>query len=248
MSTNHRRLPARFLRGLFAVALGFVLPRAGQAQGPYEPGSALRFDGAARMVQVAHNAALNSYPLTVSAWIRTTSTSANVAGVVSKYADDANGWTVFLSGGRLYAWYSLSGSRQVFTPPWGLQSGFVADGLWHHIAFTVGPGPGFGTDGGRLYVDGVQHAFLAWTGTPGAVTTIQPMQIGRYFNYPNSFIGDIDEVTVWSRELDRNYVRMLAHRGPIGTETGLVASWRFDNGAGNALTDSTREPASCIFC
>ena len=38
------------------------------------------------------------------------------------------------------------------------------------------------------------------------------MQIGRYFNYPNSFIGDIDEVTVWSRELDRNYVRMLAHR------------------------------------
>ncbi len=207
------------------------------AQGPFEPGSALSLDGTVRYAEVPHATALNSYPFTVSAWIRTTDTSAAVRGIVSKYADGSfNGWSMFISGGHVYAWYVSATGPGVFHAPWGLDSGPVANGEWRHIVFTVGPG------GGRLYVDSVQKELLAWSGgapTPPTATANQPMRIGRYHNYPQCFNGEIDEVTVWSRELDANYVRFLGQRGPLGTEAGLVGSWRCDNGVGNLLTDSS---------
>ena len=174
-------------------------------------------------VDVPHATALNSYPFTVSAWIRTTEDSALVRGVVSKYADGSfNGWSLFLYGGEIHAWY-LTPAGRVLRNPLGLVSGPVTDGLWHHVVFTVGP------FGGTLFLDGAAKDSIAWSNggpTPPTVAANQPMRIGRYHNYPQSFIGDIDEVTVWSRELDANHVRMLAHRGPIGTEIrarGLMA-------------------------
>lgn len=216
------------------VSRRFYRPRRLGAEGILTPGSALSFDGAARSVQVPHSAALNSYPLTVSAWIKTASTSASVAGIVSKYADASfNGWSIFLSGGRLYAWYSLNVNRQVFTPPWGLQSASVADGQWHHIALVIGD------SGGTLYVDGVSQSHLPWTGTPGAATTTAPLQIGRYHNYPNGFAGEIDEVSVWSTALSDIQILDLRRRGPTGTEANLEALWTFDDGTGTQLNDAT---------
>jgi len=226
----------RLLRGFLLAFLGLVLAEPGRAQGPYDPGSALHFDGGVRYVTVPHAAALNSYPFTVSAWIRTTESSATVRGVVSKYADGSgNGWSVLLNGGKIQAFYATTAGGSVFRSPLGLDGGSVADGAWHHVVFTVGPG------GGRLYVDSLLKETLGWSPAgPAASTSTQPMLIGRYSGSPYPcFTGDLDEVTLWSRELDANYVRLLGQRGPLGTEAGLVGSWRVDNGAGPALTDST---------
>jgi hypothetical protein len=207
-----------------------------RAQAPYDPGSALAFDGAVRSVNVAHATPLNSYPFTASAWIRTTENSALVRGIVSKYGDGSfNGWSLFLYSGEAHAWY-LTPTGRVLRSPLGLLSGFVADGAWHHVVFTVGP------LGGKLYLDGVLKDSIGWSNgvpTPPTAIATQPLKIGLYDNYPQGFKGDIDEVTVWSRELDADTVRFLGHRGPISTETGLVGSWRFDNGAGLVATDST---------
>ena len=198
------------------------------------PGTALQFDGAARSVQVPHVAALNAYPLTVSAWIKTTNTAAQVGGIVSKYADGSfNGWSLFSYAGRVRGFYFAAPGRDVWDGGLGLEGGFIADGQWHHVAMVIEAA------GGTLYVDGVARGSLGWAGAPGAPTNTQPLQIGRYFNYTNGFAGQIDEVSVWSAALSGLEVLDLRRRGPVGTEANLQASWRLDNATGTQASDST---------
>lgn len=101
------------------------------------PGFALRFDGSGNYVAVPHTAALNAYPLTVMAWVQTSQTTGQ-QGLLNKYvANSLNGWNVFLLNGRLRAWFFVNNTRYVWDGSNGLDGGFVADGLWHHLAFTV---------------------------------------------------------------------------------------------------------------
>jgi hypothetical protein len=208
-----------------ASCLALLAPFAG-AQ--ISPGSALRFDGTNGYVSVAHTNAFNAYPLTATAWIRTTNTAAAGQGIVSKYADGSgNGWTVFVSLGSVRAFLYRDFGNFV-----DLDGGFVADGRWHHVAFSVDP------TGGRLFVDGVLKKYLPVTGAPTAPTTTVPLQIGRYHTYLNRFQGDIDEVSVWNQALDTNAVNYVKHRRLAGNTDGLVGLWRLDEGAGTTTSNA----------
>jgi hypothetical protein len=204
-----------------------------EAAGVLSPGSALEFDGAVRWVNVPHTTAFNTYPLTVSAWIQTTDTAALVGGFVSKYADaSVNGWGMFTYAGRIRGWYFAGSNREVWDGGLGIDGGFIADGSWHHVALVIG------ATGGTIYVDGAATGSLPWTGTPAATSTTQPVQIGRYSNYPNGFFGQIDEVSIWAAELTSLQILDLRRRGPAGTEPDLRALWKFDDAEGTLATDS----------
>ncbi len=220
-------------------AYSFIAPNPGAPQSFYRvtastAGCALRSDGTPRYVTVPHHPALNSYPLTISAWINTSRNATQVDGIVSKYIDaSSNGYSMLLYSGHVYAWYVRNGVNQVFRPSLGMDGGFVADDQWHHLAFRVD------ASGGKLYVDGILRESLAWSGTPGATTTTTAFQIGRYHNYPTGFVGEIDEVSVWSVAFTSAQVVALHHRGPGGNEPGLVALWTLDDGTGTTATDRT---------
>ncbi len=191
-----------------------------------ESNTALRFNGTNSFVTVPHSAALNAFPLTVTAWVKTLRNTNIVDGIVSKYFDGSgNGYTVVLQNGTLFAFYSRLGGNQVFTPPTGINGGFIADGNWHHIAFAISP------TGGQLFVDGTLKASLGWTGTAGVMTSTEPLQIGRYHTYPNTFQGEIDDVTLWNRALPSSEINYLKHRKLGGVEDGLLGYWRFNEGS-----------------
>ncbi len=191
---------------------------------------ALRLDGTG-YVEVAHAAAHDTLPLTVSAWIRTTNATAAVRGVVTKYLDaSGNGFSVHVSAGRVYAWFFASGTRFVSPGGLGLNGGWVADGNWHHVAFTVD------NSGGRLFVDGTGRAVSGWTGAPGAPTTSEPLRFGRYPNIAN-FQGELDEVALWNSARSADQIR-AAMAGPLtGSESGLLGYWRFDETTGTTVAD-----------
>lgn len=192
-----------------------------------DPGFALRFKGSNDYVTVPDAPALDAFPLTITAWVKTLRNTNLVDGIVSKYQDGSfNGYSLLLNSGTLYAFYSRLGGNQVFAAPLGINGGFIADGHWHHIAFTISP------TGGQLFVDGNLINSLGWTGTAGATTSAEPLQIGRYSTYPNTFQGEIDEVTLWNRTLLSSEVNYLKHRRLGGAEDGLLGYWRFDEGTG----------------
>jgi Concanavalin A-like lectin/glucanases superfamily len=114
----------------------------------------------------------------------------------------------------------------------GIDGGVIADGNWHHIAFVITSATG------QLYVDGNLANSANWTGTAGPVTGTEPLQIGRYYNYPNTFQGDIDEATLWNRALSASELNYLKHRSLAGREDGLLGNWRFDEGSGTTANNT----------
>lgn len=174
---------------------------------------------------VAHNAVLNTYPLTIECWFKTT--SLQDAGIVNKYVSGSlNGYQIYLYQGRLKAWYFRNGSNYIWDGALGIDGGFVADGSWHHAAFVVD------AQGGKLYVDGVLRASRNWTGAPGATNTTTPLHFGVYpttnpaIYFP--FRGVIDEVRLWTRARTRAELVRDLRATLRGDEPGLLGYWRFD--------------------
>lgn len=106
-------------------------------------------------------------------------------------------------------------------------SGGLADGKWHHVAFTADNG------GGKIYVDGVLDGVGMWNGTSGSGPAIGELDLG----YP-SFSGDMDEVTLWSGALPQSQIQTNKNRRLTGNEAGLVAYYRCDEASGTNLFDS----------
>jgi hypothetical protein len=112
-----------------------------------------------------------------------------------------------------------------------VQGPILTTGAWTHLAGTY--------DGAtlRLYVNGALVASTAKTGNVFDVTELRlcrhPRNIGFFLD------GTIDEVRIWnvartSQQIHDNYLHALA-----GDEPGLVGYYRFDEGAGQVVVDSS---------
>ena len=202
----------------------------------------MSFDGLDDGVMVPHDNGLNAFPLTVSAWINTTNRETNrIAGVVNKYyASSYNGYSLHVAEGHIRAWYWADASRYVWGGGTGLDGGDVADGNWHHVAFTVD------TSGGKLYVDGALEASRVWQGTPGPPTTnTTPLYIGLYpgviGNYLSHFRGQVDDVRIWNVARSQQQIQAHMNHPLTGAESNLVAYWSFDEQTPGPTTgDRTR--------
>lgn len=196
---------------------------------PGKAGAAVGFDGENDYVEIPHAPALNGYPLTVAAWIKTVSTT-GVRGIVNKYvAGSFDGWNLFLNDGNLCAWYLRDTASYVYG---GGGCTFSVPGYndnrWHHVAYVVD------ADGGRFYVDGVLRGSLGWTGTPGAPSTTQPLHLGHYpgaYGGAEYFPGLLDDVRVYDGALTAAEV-MALYRG-----IGAVGIWPLDEGTGSSAVD-----------
>jgi hypothetical protein len=196
--------------------------------------TAISLNGTTQNVSVAHKADLNAYPLTMSAWVKTRRVATTYDAIINKYQPGAgDGYSLHMYNGRVYAYYFAEGTAgYVYSSDPGIDGGFIADGQWHHVAFTVGPG------GGKILVDGVLRGSLGWTGTAGAPATTTSILIGQYPLF-GAFAGEIDEVALWKRELSPAEVASMRNQRLVGNESNLVAYWRFDEGAGSSLSDLT---------
>jgi hypothetical protein len=107
-------------------------------------------------------------------------------------------------------------------------AGFVADGQWHHIAFTVNTGV-LG-NGGRLSVDGVLKDTQPWSSgrdpQPGPPTTTQEVRLGNESGTGIPFDGLLDEIAIWQNVLSQAQIQTNMHRGLTGAEANLLAYYR----------------------
>jgi len=220
--------------GSLIVGGALVLGHWAQAQ-ETGPGLCLNFPGRDTVVAVPHHERFNTYPLSVTLWMRSAQQDGS-AGLVSKYASGAHcGWQVYLLNGNVRAWYFVNVTNCVWDGADGLNGGPVADNRWHHLAFTVGP------NGGRLYVDGVLRDSRPWTGRPGPSPATHPVTLGSYpGTAPAFFRGQLDEVTLWDRPLSAGDIagrRFFSHRGD---EPGLIAYYRMDEAEGPLIFDAAQ--------
>ncbi len=191
------------------------------------PGQALSFSGTAS-VAVPHHSALNAYPLTVTAWVKTSQNDGTIRGIVQKGSlPPTNGYAVSLQNGHVRAAYGRNLTSYVLDGTSPLDGGFIADGTWHHVAFVVN------SSGGKLYVDGTQKMSRAWSGAAGACSPTAGLLIGRYGSATMS--GTLDEITLRNTALSQAQIlagmHMAAGSGPLGY-------WALNEGAGTTAGNS----------
>lgn len=200
------------------------------------PETALRFNGVNSYASVAHNAALNAYPLTVTAWVHCLANSGAYQTIVSKYTNSSfDGWAMQITpSGQLRGFYYRGGSGANKAIDNSAGSGpVIADGLWHHAALVIG------TNGGQLFLDGNLLVSNTWSGVAGAITNTKPLVFSGLNDGSSPLNGDVDEATIWTRALTVNELNFLKHRQLRGVEDDLVSYWKFDDGLGLTATDAT---------
>ncbi len=189
---------------------------------------ALAFDGN-DFVEVPDAASLDvSNTFTIEAWIKPGNVNGSLQHVVSKWGLcwDAS-YTLVVNAGKLRSGIAscANGTQAVES------NGTLVDGVWQHVAITLGAGTL------RLYIDGVLDKEYLNSQAPIATTTV--LSIGKESNYVRHFQGLIDDVRIWN--VARTEDEIAGARYELkGKKTGLVGWWRFDEGSGDVAKDATK--------
>jgi concanavalin A-like lectin/glucanase superfamily protein/Big-like domain-containing protein len=201
---------------------------------------ALSFDGVGAYVSIPHTTALNSYPLTVAAWVRTGATGLH--GIVNKYYPGSmNGYQLFMSGGNLCAWYFRDATNYVWDGSGcTLMTPGYNDNQWHQVVLVVDTG------GGRLYVDGALKASQGWTGTPGTASATQVLTIAGYPGTASPYLpGLLDDVRIYNYALSGTEVTNLYNAAAAPTVENVA--WTSLANV-TATGNSVQKTAGCDGC
>ena len=176
-------------------------------------GNALNFDGVDDIVTIAdHNSLDITTAITIEAWVYATKNS-GIQNVVSKSSQAMNNGYIFPrtdNGWTSVIMYLYIGSFRT------LSAAYPGLNAWHHVAATY--------DGTtmRLYINGVQAASQAQTGTINANTN--NLVFGNQPGYSEYFGGSVDEVRVWN--VARTQAQIQGNMNNTldpATQTGLVS-------------------------
>ncbi|MDH5414541.1 MAG: LamG domain-containing protein [Flavobacteriaceae bacterium] len=194
-------------------------------------GMALSFDGDSDFVVIEDSPSLNmTNGFTISAWVYLRSYT-EWASIVTKGTDD-NNYTIHQTGEQ----GGSEEGRLRFTAnspdlPIYFESNTVIPLYeWHHITLSY--------DGAALtfYLDGVEDGSGTMTGP--LKTNNEPLIIGADFPGGDEFWdGAIDEVKIWNVALKAGHIRTAMNGHATPKANVLAAYWRFDEGAGTAVTD-----------
>jgi hypothetical protein len=151
--------------------------------------------------------------LSIDAWIKTTETARNTLTIVDKRlisGVNVTGYVMYLYNGRLGFQLGVGGTGQDAIN----LSNDLRNGQWHHIAITVVRNS---VTGGKAYVDGSQSGTFNPTARSGNLANSQPFLIGEHETATvANFIGQIDEVELFSRAITGAEVASIYNAGSTG--------------------------------
>ncbi|MFO0398664.1 MAG: LamG domain-containing protein [Sphingobacteriia bacterium] len=223
MKTKGARLFMYIITGMV------VAPYLVIAQGP---GGALNFEGTSR-VAVAYNLAGHSH-YTISAWTKASIVPSGTSHYDQRHVLNLQG-TAMIYGDINGQWrMGFMGSDEIWH---GAYIGSIEPGVWEHLSLVFDRTAGFAF----MYRNGNLISSLQLPA--GILPVVPPWQSATLANHSGIgagedlntklFRGDIDEVRIWSRALTQDEIRHKMCEKLTGTEPGLVAYYRMDEGADN---------------
>lgn len=204
--------------------------------------SALHLDGNNSYVEIIDSNILNTInqKITVTAWIRPIAFPNKYVSIVYKGDKrtpeiDNRSFALFLrSNGAIQFAFSPKGQgeRYIFS-----HSGAVSLNEWTHIAGVID------TENNimQLYIDGLEVGSNSFNWNPEIYESKLPLRIGHAHETEivtlSTFIGQIDDVSVWNKALTSNEIQNSIKNKLRGNEDGLVAYWNFDKKNVSIITD-----------
>jgi hypothetical protein len=201
-------------------------------------GSALSFDGTGGYVSIATTGSLTG-TFTVELWAQPNDTSptATLGLIGSRRPWDFSFDVIFWQGayvhgdlGNNYTWITTAANALL---PYSTNT-------WYHVAEVVTP------TNYTIYVDGSALASGSYSpDSPLLYDDNHLLVIGNFSEDLSGYSGDeymngqIDEVRVWNTARTAEQIQTNAFRALTGSEDGLMGYWRFDEGSGDTIGDTT---------
>ncbi len=194
------------------------------------PTKGLQFTGAsASYLNVGSHTAFSPTQFTIETWAYYEST--NGAYIISNEGHDgtkgAHGLALRTSGAKVELSLGANGSW-----PNIRSTADIVLNTWMHIAVTYSP-----TEM-KMYINGVEDATVAVTSP--MVASDQSLSIGEGAMWKDRrFTGKLSDLRFWN--VVRTPAEIAASMSSMlnGTETGLVANWKMDEGTGSSVSDAT---------
>ncbi len=158
---------------------------------------------------------LNSNTVTFSIWVKRNGAQNDHAGIMySRTRNTSAGLTMMNNGELRYNW-----NDQPAASEWS--SGLVVpDAEWTFITLVIEPDKATIYMNDTFAVNAVPHAIEEFDGT---------FEIGRDNGSPSRYFkGIVDEAAVWKTARTAAQLKLDRHHILAGTESGLVAYWRFN--------------------
>ncbi|HDZ20943.1 hypothetical protein LCGC14_0276730 [marine sediment metagenome] len=188
---------------------------------------ALRFDGG-EFAKIPDTVALRPSEFTIELWFKAYSTPGSWNHLMTKPTG---------TGVSDSFWMAFSPNTRM-----ALEVGVddVELNRWHHVALTAtttGPGVSYR----ELFLDGIQIDF--WEYNPPWPYDDSPVFLGADDNNHDGigglrFVGLIDEVRIWGQPRTAAEIQATKDSELYGTEAGLLAYWRLNEGQGQIMHDA----------
>jgi len=181
----------------------------------------MSFDGTDDYVNCGNDASLQmTADVTISAWIKTSTTSTQQQIVTRGLDWVMNGFALFVRTNNQVA-IMLSNSGY----PYATSSTSVTDGNWHHIVGVRDSSGGAGSL--KIYVDGLEDGDE--DGGTDAMANGEEVWIGSGTNGGSPFEGLINDVSIFNSALSAGEVTAIWNNGvpsDLSGESHLVGYWR----------------------
>ena len=194
------------------------------------PTTGLQFSGVSTSyIDCGNKSAFTPAQFTIEAWVYYQSTSGGY--LISNEGWDgtngAQGFSVRTSGAKLEF---VLGSNAAW--PALLSTNDIPLNTWFHLAVTYS-----GTEM-ILYINGLQDA--ATTITTPMVASTQNLSIGEGSMWKDRrFIGRMGDLRFWNVVRTASEISSNMSASLLGTETGLIANWKMNEGTGSTVADAT---------
>lgn len=159
--------------------------------------------------------------------------------IVCNHKDGDYGWWPFFNGdGNITIATSPDGSTWHFT-----DTGMAyPTGTWFHLAIVVNSSNRY------LYIDGIQK----WSDANGGINypSGNTLALGMRTYYNNddyNFGGKMSDLRIWSVARTETQIQDNKDSRLTGSETGLIAYYKWDEGSGTTMTDSAGSNDGTIY-
>ena len=204
--------------------------------------TALDLDGNDSYVEIFDSDILNTInqQVTVLAWIKATEFPNRYSPIIYKgderTPDISNrSYVLFLrdDGAVQFASSPVRQAEEyIFSP-----SGAITLNRWHHVAGVVDTQRGVI----KVFIDGNEVGSQNILAQEPFYESFLPLRIGGSHEEErdthSSFVGQIDEISIWNVALTENHIRSYMKKPLKGNERGLVGYWNFDEENDGIISD-----------
>lgn len=196
----------------------------------------LDFDGSNDYISIQNNYSGYYSSFSFSGWMNLTASNGKVFDIGCGIGTNLARLGIQVESNQIDFWVKYNEGE-----PWGVNDIFLQNvdytsyfNSWTYVSGT------WNGDESKLYFNGVLADTLVGTNIDSLLLSVDHVfNIGKRYTGVDYIEGLINSFSIWNIALSQQEIQDYMNCPPIGTESGLVGYWTFEEGTGTTTLDQT---------